>query len=95
MEEIQKAAEKFTTERGITTAMAISEIGQKLGKTWGSEPLCTEKKKMNYEKCGCMLSAGQMVVYVTPSCPNGHLIRGQLAAMIKNCRKCRYFEKRG
>lgn len=94
-EEVQKTAERFAAERGITTAMAISEIGQKLGKAWGSEPLYTEKKKKNYEKCGCASEVGQMLVYVTPNCPNGHRVGGRLAMMIKTCRKCTSFRKKG
>ncbi len=80
---------KFTeVAENLKLSLSQANIDREQLKNWSSESLYHEKRKKNYEKCGCMISEGKMVVYVTPNCPNGHLIRGQLTAMIKNCRRC-------
>lgn len=36
---------------------------------------------------------GQLAVYVRPTCPNMHIIRGVITASRNQCRKCRFYEK--
>lgn len=38
---------------------------------------------------------GQLAVYVRPTCPNMHIIRGVITASRNQCRKCRFYEKEG
>lgn len=36
---------------------------------------------------------GQIAVYVRPTCPNMHIIRGVITASRGQCRRCRFYKK--
>ena len=44
---------------------------------------------MNYKKCKHVKQIGQMAVYVTPGCPNGHLIKGYFVTTKHACENCK------
>lgn len=46
----------------------------------------------DYSSCPCVESIGANAVYVTPSCPHVHLIKGRLVTTKGECRRC---HKRG
>lgn len=41
-----------------------------------------------FATCAHALEVGSMAVYVTPDCPHGHTIRGKLACLKTDCRRC-------
>lgn len=49
----------------------------------------------NFEKCEHVIEVGQMAVYVTPGCPNSHLIKGILATTKRRCNKCTSCNRKG
>ena len=41
-----------------------------------------------WEKCEKVTAVGEMAVYVNPSCPMMHFIRGRMAVTKRECRRC-------